>query len=173
MNPAIRGKQIGFARSAASDQTRWFRSKSASAEAFLAARGGACGSDCEEVTGGVDRVGRAVVDGVPTRRYRGKIGVADSVKRLREEGAETVASLVEKHGTPTAVEAWIDAKGLVRRVRIVQTRPGEDGKGSTTTDMRMDFFDFGAEPEIDVPDSDEVFDATSVTQEQLEASGNE
>jgi hypothetical protein len=32
----------------------------------------------------------------------------------------------------------------------------------------MDFFDFGIEPEIDVPDSSEVFDATALTEESLE-----
>lgn len=34
-------------------------------------------------------------------------------------------------------------------------------------DMRMDFFDFGFEPEIEVPDSSEVFDATDLTREKL------
>lgn len=37
----------------------------------------------------------------------------------------------------------------------------------------MDFFDFGYEPESDVPDSSEVFDATSVTQEQIDAASDE
>jgi hypothetical protein len=40
-------------------------------------------------------------------------------------------------------------------------------------DMRIDFFDFGYEPEIEVPDSSEVFDATSLAEEQLEASSDE
>lgn len=33
--------------------------------------------------------------------------------------------------------------------------------------MRMDFFDFGIAPEIDVPDPDEVFDATTLVQDEL------
>jgi hypothetical protein len=106
-------------------------------------------------------------------RYRGRISVAGNAKRLREVGADTMASDVEKAGAPVQIEAWIDSKGLVRRMAIAQTRPGEEGKEPTTVDMRMDFFDFGYEPEIEVPDSGEVFDATSVTQEQIDASGGE
>lgn len=126
----------------------------------------------EKVSGGVDKIGREKVRGVMTTRYRGRISVADNAKRLRELGADTTAEDVEKVGAPVQIEAWIDSKGLVRRMAIAQTRPGEEGKGPTTVDMRMDFFDFGYEPEIEVPDSGEVFDATSVTQEHIEASGD-
>lgn len=127
----------------------------------------------EEATGGVDRIGREEVRGVMTTRYRGRISVADNAKRLRERGADTAASDVEKVGAPIEIEAWIDGKGLVRRTAVAQTKPGEEGKGTTTVHVRMDFFDFGYEPEIEVPDSGEVFDATSVTQEQIDAATNE
>jgi hypothetical protein len=127
----------------------------------------------EKVSGGVDRVGQEKVRGVMTTRYRGRVSVADNAKRLREVGADTMASDVEKVGAPMQIEAWIDSKGLVRRMAIAQARSGEEGKGQTTVNMRMDFYDFGYEPEIEVPDSDEVFDATSATKEELEGSGSE
>jgi hypothetical protein len=121
----------------------------------------------EEVTGNVQRVGKEDVRGVPTTRYRTSISVSESAERLREEGGEDTALLVEKEGTPMQVEVWIDAEELVRRMRLVQSQPGEEGDGPTTTDMRMDFLDFGLEPEIEVPDSDEVFDTTSMVEEDL------
>lgn len=127
----------------------------------------------EKAAGGVEKVGREDVRGVSTTRYRGRISVSENADQLREEGADKTASYVEKVGTPVQVEAWVDAKGLVRRMRIVQTRPGEEGKGPATIDLRTDFFDFGLEPEVDVPDSDEVFDATSLAEEQLDASSGE
>jgi hypothetical protein len=127
----------------------------------------------EKAAGGVEKVGREDVRGVLTTRYRGSISVTENVDRLREEGADKTASYVEKLGKPVQVEVWVDAKGLVRRMRIVQSRPGEDGEGPTTIDLRTDFFDFGLEPEIDVPDSDEVFDGTSLAEEQLDASSDE
>jgi hypothetical protein len=126
-----------------------------------------------KATGGVDKVDKEDVRGVSTTRYRGTISVADSVKRLREEGADTLATYAEEKGSPVHLEAWIDGKGLVRRMRIAQSKPGEDGKGSTAIDMRTDFYDFGLEPEIEAPDSNEVFDATSLAEEQLEASSDE
>jgi hypothetical protein len=33
--------------------------------------------------------------------------------------------------------------------------------------MRIDFFDFGIDPEIDVPESSEVFDATALARDKL------
>lgn len=125
-----------------------------------------------KASGGVEKIGKEDVRGVATTRYRGTISVADSVKRLREEGADTLATFDEEKGSPMHMEAWIDEKGLVRRMRIAQSRPAEDGKGPTAIDMRTDFYDFGLEPEIEAPDSDEVFDVTSATKEQLEASGD-
>ncbi|HEV2856969.1 MAG TPA: hypothetical protein VGW80_01045 [Solirubrobacterales bacterium] len=122
----------------------------------------------EQTAGGVDEIGKEDVRGVATTRYRSEISVSESANRLREEGADTMASAVEERGGPAQVEAWIDAKGLVRRMRIVQSMPGEEGEGPQTTDMRIDFFDFGLEPEIDVPDSNEVFDATSLAKEELD-----
>jgi hypothetical protein len=126
-------------------------------------------ANLELVTGGVQKVGKESVRGVATTRYRGRISVSETAERLRDEGADDSASLVEKEGSPMQIEAWIDAEGLVRRMRVVQTKPGEEGEGPTTIDMRIDLFDFGIEPEIELPDDDEVFDATSVVREQAEA----
>lgn len=121
-----------------------------------------------EETSDVRKLGSDVVNGVPTTHYGGTVSAAENASRLREKGAdEDFASLIEDEGAAIRVEAWIDADELVRRMRIVQTQPGDDGEGPTTTDMRMDFFDFGIDPEIDVPDSDEVFDATDLAKEEL------
>jgi hypothetical protein len=127
----------------------------------------------EEVSGDVQKLGREDVRGVPTTRYRGTIGASENAERLREEGADDLASYVEKKGEPLRIEAWIDADGLVRRMRFVKTEPREGGKGPTTTDMRMDFVDFGLVPEIDVPESSEVFDATSLVEDEISLASDE
>lgn len=49
------------------------------------------------------------------------------------------------------------------------TLPTEPGKPSMTTEMTMDFFDFGARPQIVLPDSDRVFDATPIFEQELDA----
>jgi hypothetical protein len=65
------------------------------------------------------------------------------------------------------VEAWVDSDGLIRRMRVVTTQPQVEGEGGATMDMRVEFFDFGINPQIDLPDSDEVFDATAMAEEEL------
>jgi hypothetical protein len=127
----------------------------------------------EAVGNDVQKLGKEDVRGVPTTRYRGTISVSDEIKRAREAGADALASLSEKEGSPLHVEAWIDADGLVRRMRLVNSRPSDKGDGPVTTDMRMDFIDFGIEPEIEVPDSSEVFDATELARDKAGLSDDE
>jgi hypothetical protein len=121
----------------------------------------------ESVSDDIRELGKEAVRGVPTTRYSGTIGVAEQAKRMRDLGADETARRIEKEASPAEVEVWIDAKGLVRRLSYVQTSPQVEDGGVTTTDMRMDFFDLGIVPEIDVPDSGEVFDATAITEEEL------
>ena len=117
----------------------------------------------EAATGGVQKLGTEDVRGVRTTRYRGTIGVAEQAEQLRKEGAEEgLTSYTEENSTPLQIEAWIDGEGLVRRMKYVKTDPVKDGKGPTTMDMRVDFLDFGDVPEIQVPDSNEVFDGTDL-----------
>ena len=127
----------------------------------------------EAVTGDVQKLGEENVRGVATTRYRGTLSVSENAERLREEGAEDLASYVEEESTPMRVEAWIDADGLLRRMRFVKSQPQGDGEGSMTVDMRMDFFDLGITPEIDVPESSEVFDATAVVENELGISNDD
>ncbi len=119
----------------------------------------------EAATGDVQKLGREKVRGVPTTQYRATIEPADSARLLRERGAEDAAVKIAEDGQPLQVEAWIDDGGRVRRMGYVQTQPRHEGKGPTTVDTRIDFFDFGLEPAIEVPDSSEVWDATSLVKE--------
>lgn len=115
----------------------------------------------EAVGSDVQEVGEGTVRGLPTTRYRGTISPADSAQQSRENGLEKLASKVEEDGVPAQFEAWIDAEGLVRRMRITISQPADHGDGPTDVDMWIDFFDFGLEPKIEVPDPSEVFDATA------------
>jgi hypothetical protein len=122
----------------------------------------------EAATGGVRKLGKESVRGVPTTRYRGTVGVAEQVKQLREKGVEEdLSSYIQKKGTPLRIEVWIDTDGLVRRMRYVKTDPAGDGHGATTLDMRVDFLDFGDVPEVEVPDSSEVFDGTGLAKSEI------
>jgi len=123
-----------------------------------------------ESVSGVRKLGKAEVRSMPTTRYGGVVSVSEQAANLRDEGAERVASWVEENGSPQRMEVWIDGEEMVRRIRLVGSRPSEDGEGMTRTDMRMDFFDFGVIPEIEIPAEGEVFDATSMAEDELDSS---
>jgi hypothetical protein len=125
------------------------------------------------VGGDVQQLGQEKVRGVTTERYRARYSLSDYSELLREEGKDDLAEQYEKwyalNPSSPLVEAWIDAKDVLRRFRMVMTLPTEPGKPSMTTEMTMDFFDFGARPQIVLPDSDRVFDATPIFEQELDA----
>jgi hypothetical protein len=127
----------------------------------------------ESVSGGVRRVGAEKVRGVPTRRFRAGVTLDDIAGALRDGGEDDLADLYEKYATvipqPITLEASIDRKGIVRRSRMVMALPAEPGQPTLTMDMRMELFDFGARPKIDLPDPARVFDATPLFEEQLDS----
>lgn len=122
----------------------------------------------EAVSDDIEKLGTETIRGAKTTHYRGTVAVSKQADRLRDVGAEELADRSEDEGSPMAVEAWIDEKGLMRRMKIAQTSPQVEGDGTSTVTVRMDFFDFGIEPVIEIPDSDEVFDVTSLAEEGLE-----
>ena len=124
------------------------------------------------VSGGVRTMGREKVRGVPTQRYQATVEMTEIVELYREEGKDELADKYEEVAelmtAPVTVEASIDAKDIVRRVRTVSTIPTKPGKPTMTMDMQMDLFGFGARPEIALPGPSQVLDATEF-EEQLES----
>lgn len=123
------------------------------------------------VTGGVQKLGREKVRGVATRRYRATVDLAGLGELLREEGKDEMADQFDEYVAlaPAApvVEVSIDGKGIVRRFRMVMEIPPTSDQPAMTMDMRMELFGFGADPQIELPDSSRVFDAASL-EDQLD-----
>ena len=113
-------------------------------------------------SGQVQLVGHESINGRATRHYRGEVQLGDLVDLLREKGKDTEADAYESiegvSPVQISAEAWVDRKNLLRRMRFVMPMPGEPGEPPMTVDMRMDFFAFGAEPDIQVPDPSTVVD---------------
>jgi hypothetical protein len=124
------------------------------------------------VSDGVRQVGTETVRGVPTRRYRATLEMGEIVELYRAEGKDELADKVEEAATalssPVAVEASIDAEGMVRRFRMAMTMPTGPNEPALTMDVQMDLFGFGARPEIALPDPSNVFDASDYADEQLD-----
>jgi len=123
------------------------------------------------VASDVDAVGEEPVRNVPTRRYRGSIGLDSYSQLLREEGKVASAHQYERLAKlmpePVEVEAWIDEARMVRRLRVSMTLPAEPGHAPVTVDMRIDLFDFGLAPSVKLPDTEEVFDSTPLVRAEL------
>jgi len=119
--------------------------------------------------GSVQRVGQAEVRKVHTTRYRATLTANGVLKALSAEGQDELAEAFEKVASqvdgPIRAEVFIDRHGMVRRMDTV-TRVISSGT-VVTTETHMDLFDFGAQPQIQVPDESRVFDMTPMLEEKL------
>jgi hypothetical protein len=108
---------------------------------------------------GAEEIGKEDIRGMATTRYRGTLPVS-----------EKEVFGVEVQVSPPQVEAWIDARDRVRRMTVVISGSVEGEEGSTTTDMTMDFLDFGPVSKIELPKQDEIYDATSRVESKFRSS---
>jgi hypothetical protein len=106
---------------------------------------------------GAEQISKEEINGVPTTRYRGSLPVAEEVFG------------VKLHASPPQVEVWIDAQDRVRRMQLVVSGTVGESEDSTTTKMAIDYVSFGQVPQINLPDPDEVFNATSKIESQLQS----
>ncbi len=120
-------------------------------------------------SGAVRRLGTAKVGHSQTTRYRVTQTAAELTETLHAQGKDELAEAVEDASAqiigPVRSEVFIAQSGVVRRLRVTTTTAG-DGK-AVTTEMRMDFSDFGIRPNIAIPDDSRVYDITPQFEEQL------
>jgi len=124
-------------------------------------------------SGTVTRIGQVKVRKVPTTRYRTVLPMDKVAEVLRSEGKDELAEQLESPSVqvvgPVRGEVFIDRHGLLRRVRTLAT---VSANGTTvTTAVRMDLFDFGVKPDIQIPDDSQTFDMTPVLEEKMNALG--
>jgi hypothetical protein len=121
-----------------------------------------------------ERLGTESVRGVATTHYRATVDQGDELERLRDEGEDEAADLLEtiiaaNDGADTMpIEAWVARDQTIRRMRIeMPFSLGATPAGSTLL-MTMELFDFGIEPHIELPSDSDAFDATEMAREELE-----
>lgn len=104
--------------------------------------------------------GTDTIRGVRTTRYSFRVDLrrlADDNKALRDS-LDEVIKVMGVDAYPA--EAWIDAQGRVRRLKIAVSMNTPQGAMSMT--MVEDLYDFGARAEIFPPADDEVIDLSSL-----------
>lgn len=109
-------------------------------------------------------VGPEQVRGVETTHRRATLDLNRQLALLREEGRDDIAQslqlLVDK-GHPAQLEAdvWVDDEGLIRREKITIPFAVLGGKNPQMT-MQTEYYDFGVQPQIELPPKSAVYDAT-------------
>jgi len=98
---------------------------------------------------------------VRTTRYSFRVDLrrlADDNKALRE----SLNKVIEVMGVDSyPAEAWIDAEGRVRRLKIAMSMSMPQA-GNMTMTMVEDLYDFGARAEIFPPPDDQVVDLSKL-----------
>ncbi|MFT3865269.1 MAG: LppX_LprAFG lipoprotein [Solirubrobacterales bacterium] len=109
-----------------------------------------------------EEVGKEDIGGVPTTHYTGTLPTSNEVFG------------VKVHYSAPQVEVWIDAKDRVRRMHVVVSGSVGEEEETSTTEMTMNFVSFGRVPKINLPNPEEVFDATSEVESNIRsaAEGN-
>jgi hypothetical protein len=108
---------------------------------------------------GAEEIGKEEIRGAATTRYRGTLPI--SLKKVFG---------VEVQVSPPPVEVWVDARDRVRRMTVTISSSVHGVEGSaTTTDMTIDFLAFGPVPKIELPQHDEIYDATGRFESELKS----
>jgi LppX_LprAFG lipoprotein len=111
----------------------------------------AAGTDFREV-------GEEEVRGVSTTHYEGTVDLEKVAEQVPEEARESYRRLLELSGqTEVPMEVWIDDEGLTRRIAYEQSL----ADGSTMA-LTQEYYDFGADVDVEPPPDDEVLDITDL-----------
>lgn len=123
--------------------------------------------------GAVHRLGRAKIGKTQTTRYGVTMTAAGIVDGLRAQGKDELAEQVERSAAemvgPVHAEVFITRAGLLRRMRLVSATVS-DGHAVTTT-IQADLFDFGIEPDVQIPEDSQVLDISPLLEHKLDELG--
>lgn len=112
-------------------------------------------------------VGTEDVRGEETIHYEGVVDLEKAVADAPDELQEQLEAQLGTLDGTMPVEVWLGLDGLVRRLSLdltellEQTSP-EGGPSIEAGALEMDFFDYGADVEVEVPDEDETTPFTEV-----------
>ena len=127
----------------------------------------------KNAAGEIEKVGTEDVRGVETTHYKGDVDLRKSIERLpadkRAAAERSVEKIIEISGTEGyPMEAWIDEKNLVRRLRMELSMNNPALGGKLDMEFTMDLFDYGKPVTIELPDDEDSVDLTDQVAAQLE-----
>jgi hypothetical protein len=108
----------------------------------------------EHVSGGVSDEGREQVRGVDTTHYSATV----DLRNVPGQNTEKLVELIGQSEFP--IDVWIDDEQRFRRLEFEMKL--EQGGQEMQMDMVAEYVRFGVPVDIDIPDADDVFDATDI-----------
>ena len=108
--------------------------------------------------GEVEELGTATIHGAHTTHFRARIDLRKAIAGLDKSLADRLrGSMSIFKGNEIPIDVWIGDDGLPRRETLSVS------VGSESTQITMDFFDFGVDVDIAAPPADEVADLSELT----------
>jgi hypothetical protein len=103
-------------------------------------------------------VGPESINGVSTTEYRAVVNL-DRYAKLNHASVQTVSAIESAIGSHTmAMQAWVDAQHRVRRLHVAFPECVAGSKVQFS--MTMGIYDFGAQPQAQVPQRSQVYNLT-------------
>jgi hypothetical protein len=123
------------------------------------------------VSGEVTEEGTDQVAGVEATHYSATVDLRRYPDVMPEDQREAarrgIERLIELTGqSEVPVDIWIDGEERVRRLEMTQSV--RQGAVEGEMDITVEYVRFGVPVDVDVPDDDDVFDATDLTIEEME-----
>lgn len=133
-----------------------------------------------EAAGSMKKVGEEELDGVRTTRLRGTITLRDYAENLPPERRRQLETAIRQLAKiageepkyldePTPTEMWVDEDAHIRKMIQKSTVPAQRGVPAGSAEVITEFDDFGTPLELDLPEGDEVWDATGDVARELRA----
>ena len=108
------------------------------------------------------KIGTSTIRGTKTTHLRGQVDLSDkaiaAAPAAQQEGLRAAQKVFGADGYP--VDVWLDGDGRVRRVQYEVT--SGEGAAKTTTTVKLDLYDFGKAPAIELPPASDVGDSSSL-----------
>lgn len=115
------------------------------------------------MTRDVTRIGTDTLRGVPTTHYRGNIDLHTLLARPTAKLEPHVqAALQQIAADPFPADVWVDRDGRLRKMRYEMPVRGQNATDKPKRIGTVEFFDFGTNASIAIPNDDEVFDFSRV-----------
>lgn len=115
----------------------------------------------------LEEVGAEKVRGADTIHYRAVVDLEQAVAEIPEALRPQLEAQLGGLAGTLPMDVWLGTDGLVRRLSMDMTEllaqaSAESGVSMEAGSLVMDFFDYGADVEVEIPDADETTPFTEV-----------